>query len=297
MQSNEVSYEEYLELVKDAVMLKTGAKVEVKPNIKNNGVVLDGLMIMSEEDNMSPVIWLNQYYKEFLMNGIEVVADKVIALYEEHKRNIPFDVTGLMDISKVKPLIRMGFINYKKNEQLLKEMVHRKELDLAIVFIILLETENDGLFGTIMVRKSLFDYWKISEEALYQIAQDNIKNVFVTTSLDAMFESIVGDEFDKESLPKSNLHLLTTQSEYYGAIGMLQTELLKAFMKRHHADKLIIIPCSVKEVLLYPYNKDDEVDKAELYATVREVNTDQVEAVEFLSNNVYMFDGESVEIF
>ena len=39
------------------------------------------------------------------------------------------------------------------------------------------------------------------------------------------------------------------------------------------------------------------IDKAELYATVREVNTDQVEAVEFLSNNVYMFDGESVEIF
>ena len=243
------------------------------------------------------VIYLNHYYEDFLMNGIEAVADRVITLHEEHKRDIPFDVTGLMDISKVKPLIRMGLINYKRNEQLLKEVIHRKVLDLAVVFIILLETENDDVFGTIMVRKGLFDYWKISEEALYQMAQDNMKNVFVTASLDEMFASMVGDEVDKESLPKSNLYVLTTHYKYYGAIGMLQTDLLKAFMKRHHADKLIIFPSSIKEVLLYPYNKDDEVDKANLYATVREVNTTQVEEIGFLSNNVYLFDGESLKIF
>ena len=190
-------------------------------------------------------------------------------------------------------------LNQIRNKQLLKEVVHRKELDLAVVFMIVLESkENDDLSGTILIRRELVDLWGISEDTLYQIAKDNMKNSFETTSLNSLIYTVM-KQFGIESFPVSNplfeLYVLTTSSRLNGAIGMLQTGLLKAFMQKHKAEKLLIFPSSVHEVLLLPYN--NEIAKENLYEMVREVNETKVEEVDFLSDNVYLFDGESLEIF
>lgn len=298
---DKVSYDEYLELVKQQVMLRTGTRVELQRSTKNNGLVMDGLMIVSEGSNVAPMIYLNSSYEVFLEHGIEAVVEQVIAVYEENKEDNPFnfDVSILTEFSKVKPLIKMKLINYEKNKQLLEEVVHRKVLDLAIVFMIVLESkENDDLSGTILIRKGLFDLWGISEDTLYQVAKDNMKNSFETTSLNSLIRAMMG-QFGIEGFPVSNplfeLYVLTTSSRLNGAIGMLQTGLLKAFMQKHKVEQLIIFPSSVHEVLLFPYRS--EVAKDNLYEMVREVNETKLEEVDFLSNNVYLFDGESLEIF
>ena len=296
---DKVSYDEYLELVKQQVMLRTGTRVELQRSTKNNGLVMDGLMIVSEGSNVAPMIYLNNSYEEFLEHGIEVVVEQVIAVYEENKEDNPFnfDVSILTEFSKVKPLIKMKLINYEKNMDLLKEVVHRKVMDLAVVFVIELQSENDeDLFGTILIRKGLFDLWGISEDTLYQIAKDNMKNSFETTSLNSLIYTVM-KQFGIQGFPVSNplLYVLTTSSRLNGAIGMLQTGLLKAFMQKHKVEQLIIFPSSVHEVLLFPYRS--EVAKDNLYEMVREVNETKLEEVDFLSNNVYLFDGESLEIF
>ena len=298
---DKVSYDEYLELVKQQVAIRTGTRVELQKSTKNNGLVMDGLMIVSEGSNVAPMIYLNNSYEEFLEHGIEVVVEQVIAVYEANKEDNPFnfDVSILIEFSKVKPLIKMKLINYEKNKQLLEEVVHRKELDLAIVFMIVLESkENDDLSGTILIRRELVDLWGISEDTLYQVAKDNMKNSFETTSLNSLIYTIM-KQFGIEGFPVSNplfeLYVLTTSSRLNGAIGMLQTGLLKAFMQKHKVEQLIIFPSSVHEVLLFPYN--NEVTKEKLYEMVREVNETKLEDVDFLSNNVYLFDGESLEIF
>lgn len=298
---DKVSYDEYLELVKDAVMLRTGTRVELQRSTKNNGLVLDGLMIVAEGSNIAPMIYLNSSYEVFLEHGIEAVVEQVIAVYEENKEDNPFnfDVSILTEFSKVKPLIKMKLINYEKNKQLLKEVVHRKELDLAVVFMIVLESkENDDLSGTILIRRELFDLWGISEDTLYQVAKDNMKNSFETTSLNSLISAVMG-QFGMEGFPVSNplfeLYVLTTSSRLNGAIGMLQTGLLKAFMQKHKVEQLIIFPSSVHEVLLFPYRS--EVTKDNLYEMVKEVNETKLEEVDFLSDNVYLFDGESLKIF
>ena len=298
---DKVSYDEYLELVKQQVAIRTGTRVELQKSTKNNGLVMDGLMIVSEGSNVAPMIYLNNSYEEFLEHGIEVVVEQVIAVYEANKEDNPFDfdVSILIEFSKVKPLIKMKLINYEKNVDLLKEVVHRKELDLAVVFMIVLESkENDDLSGTILIRRELFDLWGISEDTLYQVAKDNMKNSFETTSLNSLIYTVM-KQFGIEGFPVSNplfeLYVLTTNSRLNGAVGMLQTGLLKAFMQKHKVEQLIIFPSSVHEVLLFPYRS--EVAKDNLYEMVREVNETKLEDVDFLSNNVYLFDGESLEIF
>lgn len=67
MQNNDnISYEDYLELVRQEVSVRTGKRVQLQTIRKNNGLVLDGLSILAEDTNVSPTIYLNGYYKEFL---------------------------------------------------------------------------------------------------------------------------------------------------------------------------------------------------------------------------------------
>ena len=117
---NNISYEAYLELMKQEVSARTGKRVQLQKVTKNNGLELDGLTILSEGSNVSPTIYLNGYYKEFLTKGIETVekgietvAKKIVAVYKENKPEIPFDISLITDFSRVKPLIKMKLINYQ----------------------------------------------------------------------------------------------------------------------------------------------------------------------------------------
>ena len=116
---DKVSYEAYLELVKQQVAVRTGHHVELQKSTKNNGLVMDGLMIREEGSNVAPMIYLNNIYEVFLEHGIDVVVDKVLEVYEANKEDIPFDVSILTEFSNIKPLIKMKLINYEKNKQLL----------------------------------------------------------------------------------------------------------------------------------------------------------------------------------
>ena len=72
-------------------------------------------------------------------------------------------------------------------------------------------------------------------------------------------------------------------------------KLLNAIMKKYKTEKLIILPSSTHEVILVPYNK--ELAETDFKAMVREVNETQLEPEEYLSNNVYVYDGKELKIF
>ena len=291
---NHISYEDYLELVKQEIADRTGQRVELHQVSKNNGIVLDALVIISKESNISPTIYLNAYYQKFIIDGMDVVAERIMELYEQSKTELSFDVSMLLNFDKVKHRIKMKLINYEKNKALLENTPHKRILDLAVVFMIVLETDDVCEFGTIRIHKGFLNAWDITEDSLYQIAKENMVNDFTTTPLDNIINAVL--EEDTELLEeKVYLYVLTTQSKIHGAIGMLQTGLLDAFMKKYETEKLIILPSSVHEVLLVPYEKIDT--DINLHEMVQEVNATQLTEDEFLSNNVYSYDGKELKIF
>ena len=292
---NNISYNEYLELVKQEVAVRTGKRVQLQKVTKNNGLELDGLTIISEDTNVSPTIYLNGYYKEFLTDGMEV-AEKVIAIYKENKPEIPFDISLITDFSRVKPLIKMKLINYQENKKLLADTPHIKVLDLAVVFMIVLETEDECQFGTILIHNKFLDYWETEIDSLYKIAEENMRNDFETISMENIIAAVMDESLVEECTTEMEfkMFVLTTYRKLHGAIGMLNKELLNAFMKKHKTEKMIILPSSTHEVLLLPYS--DEVVKTDLYEMVREVNETVLEETEYLSNNVYLYNGKELKI-
>lgn len=287
------SYEKYLELMQQEVSERTGKRVELQTIRKNNGLVLDGLNILSEESNIVPTIYLNRYYKEFLTDGIEKAAESVIALYEENKVEKSFNISLLTDFSKVKPCIKMKLISYEKNRELLEDVPYVNVLDLAVVFMIVLETGDESQFGTILVHNKFLDYWKIETDSLYKTAKENMRNDFQTIAMEDIAKAVMDEALVEEM--EFEMHVLTTHYRLYGAVGMLNKELLNAFMQKHRTEKLIILPSSIHDVLLVPYNED--MEEMDFKAMVREVNETELEPEEYLSNNAYVYDGNELKFF
>ena len=86
---------------------KKQCKIEVAPVLKNN-TTLTGLIIKDENINISPVFYLEDYYKDYL-NGTEIVdiCDCIINCYNKNKKTASFKIT---DFNKVKEFIYNLFI-------------------------------------------------------------------------------------------------------------------------------------------------------------------------------------------
>ena len=89
---NQREYSEYVEEVRVAVERETGNRVVVQKINKNNGLVLDGLTILAEGVNVSPTIYLNGYYEEYLSDGAVAVAKRILAIYKANKPKELVDV-------------------------------------------------------------------------------------------------------------------------------------------------------------------------------------------------------------
>lgn len=293
---NQRKYNEYVEEVREAVERKLGGKVVVQKVNKNNGLVLDGLTIMTEGVNLSPTIYLNGYYEDYLSDGAVEVAKRIIAIYEANKPKESIDISFFTDIEKVKPAIKMKLINYEKNKELLAQIPYVRFLDLAVVFIATLESDCKKGFASILIHNHHLEYWNMVADDLYNIAMENTANNFeITPMLDIINELLCTEDSDEIlDSAECRMSVLTNHYKLHGAVGMIHKEILNQYMKENQTEKIVILPSSIHEVLLIPC--DDSNDIGYLQGMVKEVNATQVQPEEILSDNVYVYDGNTITI-
>ena len=87
--------------------------------------------------------------------------------------------------------------------------------------------------------------------------------------------------------------VLTNPVMYYGAAGILRTDLLEKFAQLKETD-LYVLPSSVHEVILLPALDCWDVD--ELRQMVKSVNACSVDKMDWLSDEVYYYRMESGEV-
>ena len=127
---------------------------------KNNGVILHGLNIRSENTNVSPTVYLDQFYELYEDDSmsLEEVLVKVTEIYEDNKLTEPIDMEYLTDYDAVKDQIEMKIIGRERNRDFLEGVPYVPFLDLAIVFYVRVENELMGT-GSILVKESMRDAW------------------------------------------------------------------------------------------------------------------------------------------
>lgn len=251
---------------------------EKKTN-KNNEIELTGILA-DDGSGCTPTIYIDKMYDNF--------CDKPD--FEKIIRNLAETIVDVMDnkpnTDNILKKIKEGFshvipklINAEKNRELLKTCPHRMFLDLAVVYEIM-----PGTNQFILIRNEMFDYHGMTEDELYDLAVENIRNQKQLVTLSQMFEGIVGEEADLDEFP---MLIVRTKCETHGAGIMLCEDVLSEVAEKFQSN-LYILPSSIHEIIAIPTDFEDDV--AGLKALVNSVNQTEITPEEFLSNSVYFFD-------
>ena len=302
--TNGMSLDGYCTCLKYGVKKRMGADYEVYiQNVtKNNDIELKGLVIASEESNVSPTIYLNPYYSKYV-NGedYEKLLEKIISVYEEHKVTGVLDVSFFKDWKKARERIVFKLVNFERNRELLKNIPYVKYLDMAVVFNYWFKTPC-GEFATILIHNQHLDYWGVSQDELYDIAMANTPELLPYKFEDMMQIMMImareGNVPFSWHNKRQPMYILTNLYKINGAGCILYPELLKTFADMMGSD-LCIIPSSIHETLLVPLmpnGKCYEMDWDEVAETVKEVNDTQLLPEEVLSGHAYKYIRETEEI-
>lgn len=305
-----LSFEEFQEYVKDHIREYlseefAGAEVSVRTVKKLNGVTLQGLEIwtpeMRQSTGVTPTIYLNGIYENY-ENGVDLeVIMEHIGNLERQSMDLPEDVAKIKerykDVGYVKNRLIVSLINAEKNADFLKDKPHRMLEDLAIVYKVLINKNENGR-GTITVTNDHMKYWGLTEEQLYETAIRN-SNAFEPPFIDDM-DRVAAEmlkergmaEEDIEELQAGDhpkMYIISNNSKVNGASVIVYSDALQQVAEMMGSD-LYILPSSIHEVLAVSV-EDREVE--ELEEMVRSVNQTDVLPAEVLSDNVYKYDAES----
>ncbi len=311
------SYSEFKEYVKENVLDYMPAKFEntqisIHQVVKNNDVVLDGLMIHNPDSNISPNIYLNPLYEQY-QNGkdLDEIVSHVADIYIENiepviDRAFEVKVEDFKNFEKIKDYIFPRVANLEQNSKRLENIPYTQKEDLAITYHIQVTNDSEGI-GSVTITDYLMGEYGVSVEELHTQAMDNVEKIsptIITSLKEIMVEMMAGDiaideglseeeakEYARDMMPDDGpqLYCVTNESKINGAANMFNENVQKMV-----ADKLggdyFILPSSVHEVLVL--SKHEEIEPEELQSMVRSVNANCLSSEDFLSNQIYQYDAK-----
>ncbi|MCI8314327.1 MAG: hypothetical protein HFH74_04610 [Lachnospiraceae bacterium] len=280
-------------------------KVRLDDVRKNNGVVLRGLTVTQDDSNISPTIYLNSYYEEYIKGRATLVnvVNDVMDTYRRNKVNQSVDMRYFLNYESVKERVIYKLVNTEKNKELLEDVPHIEFLDLSIIFQCLVAQEDLGR-ASILIHNVHLKLWEVSVDTLYQAAKENTQRLQeyeikgITEVLrDIMCAEEVENIADEDCISAFSgsvpMYVLSNKNRVEGAACMLYPNLIRDFAEAIQSS-FYIIPSSIHELLLLPTEHLEE--SQEIKHMIREINDTQVSVEEVLSYSLYLYDKEEQRI-
>mgnify|MGYP003218656468 FL=1 len=266
-----------------------------------------GVQVRLQEENVCPVVYVEPFFNEIrLGEPVEKVMNEIARCMEE-AGNVPFLHSGInpMDYDSVKEHLAVMLVNTQANKRMLQEMPHENMEDLSAICYVDFPVESNDGKATMKVKNEHLKMWNVDAKEMFQQARANTQpvNTPILQSMDEMLLSIFNEEGHATNLLDENvdfglrshdmLYALTNVEKQYGASMITQPEVLNK-LEQLFPEGFYVLPSSVHEVLIVPDN--GEMEPKMLGEMVREVNKNEVERQEVLSDRVYSYDKEKHQI-
>ena len=287
-----MTYDEFKEKLLGEIGERLGKPaVKIIAVTKNNNVQKDAVTLSDCEAELNPVVYLDDLYKECMAG--KKISECVDQILELSHGTPEFDSRQLFDSwEEAKDRIELDLANTKWNEGLFTDTPHKEFLDLTVYCRLVFAKDETGIASTV-VKKSMLVRWGISEQDMWEAASSNLKKeAYQFMNL----RSLIGKSAkaaDIKECRSASMCVLTNPVMYYGASGILRTDLLEKLAQLKETD-LYILPSSVHEVILLPAL--DCWDMDELRQMVKSVNAGSVDKMDWLSDEVYYYRRESGEV-
>lgn len=229
-----------------------GYQVKLQKVQKNNGVMLQGLLIMKEDRNISPTIYLNSFW-EYYERGIpfSIIMERILQIYEEDTPEENIDMSFFREFEKVKGQICFRLISAQQNQELLQRIPHMKYLDMAICFYYAYRGDALGN-GSILIYNTHMEMWNTTEEELYELACNNTPRVFPweKMSMEEAVKEMWGEEPEGEEYgdfwQEVPMYVVSNSEHVHGAASLLYADVLKKLAEEAQKN-LYVIPSSIHE--------------------------------------------------
>ncbi len=294
-----MEYPEFLDYIKENVMEELTnyvgfekAIVNIVSVTKNNSISLDGITIVKGGGNISPTIYLNKYYEEYLEGkSIISIINDIVSIRIFNEGNIEFEAEAIDDYNKIKQNIIVRIVNYEKNKLQLENCPYIPFNDLAITFRWLAHKDDVGI-ATSLISNNEIERWDVSIGELYRVAIENSRRIFPAkiTNMKALFNEYIEEcreYIDDYKDDQIKLYVLTNEIGINGATSMIYKDILKKFADQKESN-LYILPSSVHEVIIVPEIYVD--DKDYLKEIVKSANKTVVGLMDVLSDTVYYYN-------
>ena len=257
--------------------MKPEVKIEVHRTVKNNGTIRTGLLFTQTGVNISPTIYLEEFYEQYLRGTtFDALTEELEKIYEEVQISQSISYHNILDFSKIQSSIVYKVIQKQANEHLLEHLPHEEFLDLAVVYYVLMNKTEFGR-ASLLIRNEHIEGWKVRKEDVTQAAKRN------TPQLLPM-------ELQKVT---EYMYIATNRAHSLGAGVMLYEEWKSEVSEIN--DNFFVIPSSIHELILIP--ESFGMNRQQLEAMVKEINETEVAREEVLSDTVYYYDREKECIF
>lgn len=290
-----MNFEEFKAWVKENITSKDWketSQVEISVVKKNNGVSKAGLSIREDEHDVSPLLYLDDYYIHY-QNGelLENIIRNIRADYDKKVQMAAVKIPNLQEFENIRGRVIYRLVNYEKNKEILEDCPHIRLYDLAVTFRWVARIDDVGVSTSLITNKQVKE-WGVSVNDLVLAARQNTPRLFPAQIIDMeeMLAGMVSFILYPSDIP---MYILTNKQELNGASALLYGDVLKDFANKKGAD-MYILPSSIHEVIMVPADRIN--DPTKLLSIVHDANTTVVSIGDVLSDSVYYYDRKTDHI-
>ena len=250
--------------------LPEGYKTEVVTEKKLNKEY-EGIIVMTNESNMSPTMNLEKLYESYKDNllSMDAICNTFIAAI---KRGVEFEsleaITKNYDIAKKHLYIRVS--SAERNREFLVDHPHTIVEDLAITYHICIE-KNTEETASFPISNDLLCSYGIDVETLHKDALDNAPKLF-PVCYENMFNCMT---------------IITNQERTNGAACVFYPGVLEGIARE--CGSYYLLPSSIHEFIIA---EEDTGDADEFVNMVKEINANPnvISSEDILTDNAYHYD-------
>lgn len=299
-----MDYREFTCAVEKQMNLKMegGITARLYNAVKNNGTERTGILVEAPGVNISPTIYLEEYFTCY-QNGdsVEKIVEDILGFYRNVRQVKSWDYEKILTYEGVKSRIVFKLINTIQNQRFLEKVPHMDFLDLSIVFYVLLDVTDEGT-ASMSVTMDHIKQWNVSKDQLWNDACENVKSLLpaefftMNYAIKEMLRKGMGVQenqdgsenlFLRESDTRDGMYVLSNNLRNYGASCIAYPHILDVIWGILQKD-FYVLPSSVHEVIITPCQST--VHCSDLDEMIRDINRTQLEPEEILSDHAYLYE-------
>ena len=273
-----MSFEEFTQAVLEELRARdTGMEFMISEYTKRNNVTIKALAMSREGDPVSVRIYMKAFeeiYRRMCSDEkrppeqyIKEMADIILEIDQENEKDRDeIRKIDMFDFDQIRSGIYLMLINYEMNREQLEQQPHRKFLDLAIIYVVQLKNDKEGIM-TYQINNEHMELWGCDEEELFRLAYHNtplllppmvfgideivykvlLEDDRIPSEYKESFNEMFMSDFKEHGL--SEMVCIGCESQHHGAGVMLYTDVLDRAADKLNEDEIVILPSSVHEVL------------------------------------------------